>query len=55
MVGRELHTICPHGEDHQGLDTRRGARIEVYIRGRERRRCALKKKTVIVTMNKELF
>lgn len=18
MVGRELHTLCPHGEDHQG-------------------------------------
>ena len=23
MVGRELHTICPHGEDHQGDDRAR--------------------------------
>ena len=23
MVGRELHTICPHGEDHQGVGRER--------------------------------
>ena len=26
MVGRELHTICPHGEDHQGVRRERGGR-----------------------------
>ena len=24
MVGRELHTICPNGEDHQGASMRGG-------------------------------
>ena len=33
MVGRELHTICPNGEDHQGLGMARGDRSGHKIHG----------------------
>lgn len=36
MVGRELHTICPNGEDHQGLDMAGGDRSGQKIHGNGR-------------------
>lgn len=54
MVGRELHTICPHGEDHQGLARERGERSEIDKHGSGRKLDASKKLTATTMMGKAL-
>lgn len=54
MVGRELHTICPHGEDHQGLAREIGEKSEIDKHGCGRKLDASKKSKAMTMMGKAL-
>lgn len=50
MVGRELHTICPLGEDHQGLGRVREGRNEDGNKENGKKSGILKNWRVILTV-----
>ena len=54
MVGRELHMICPYGEDHPGLDRARGVKVGMLILRTEKRAGVSRRSTVTRMMAKVL-